>query len=57
VNPYDATIDFFMNVELNLPVQNNKSIKRFVRVPLGRFYIIADWNFGGDTPYDLIHPI
>jgi len=46
-----------MNVELNLPVQNNKSIKRFVRVPLGRFYIIADWNFGGDTPYDLIHPI
>lgn len=57
VNPYDAAIDFFMNVELNLPVQNNKSIKRFVRVPLGRFYIIADWNFGGDTPYDLIHPI
>jgi len=57
VNPYDATIDFFMNVELNLPVQNNKSIKRFVRVPLGRFYIVADWNFGGDTPYDLIHPI
>lgn len=57
VNPYDATVDFFMNVQLNLPVQNNKSIKRFVRVPLGRFYIVADWNFGGDTPYDLIHPI
>lgn len=57
VNPYDATVDFFMNIELNLPVDNNKSIKRFVRVPLGRFYIIADWNFGGDTPYDLIHPI
>jgi hypothetical protein len=46
-----------MNIELALPVENNKSIKRFVRVPLGRFYIIADWNFGGDTPYDLIHPI
>lgn len=57
VNPYDATVDFFMNIELTLPVDNNKSIKRFVRVPLGRFYIIADWNFGGDTPYDLIHPI
>ena len=57
VNPYDATVDFFMNIELALPVDNNKSIKRFVRVPLGRFYIIADWNFGGDTPYDLIHPI
>lgn len=57
VNPYDATVDFFMNIELALPVENNKSIKRFVRVPLGRFYIIADWNFGGDTPYDLIHPI
>lgn len=57
VNPYDATVDFFMNIELTLPVENNKSIKRFVRVPLGRFYIIADWNFGGDTPYDLIHPI
>lgn len=57
VNPYDATVDFFMNIELTLPVDNNKSIKRFVRVPLGRFYIVADWNFGGDTPYDLIHPI
>lgn len=57
VNPYDATVDFFMNIELTLPVGNNKSIKRFVRVPLGRFYIVADWNFGGDTPYDLIHPI
>lgn len=57
VNPYDATVDFFMNIELALPVENNKSIKRFVRVPLGRFYIVADWNFGGDTPYDLIHPI
>lgn len=57
VNPYDATVDFFMNIELALPVDNNKSIKRFVRVPLGRFYIIADWNFGDDTPYDLIHPI
>ena len=57
VNSYDATVDFFMNIELALPVNNNKSIKRFVRVPLGRFYIIADWNFGGDTPYDLIHPI
>ena len=57
VNPYDATVDFFMNIELALPVDNNKSIKRFVRVPLGRFYIIAGWKFGGDTPYDLIHPI
>ena len=57
VNPYDATVDFFMNIELTLPIQNNETIKRFVRVPLGRFYIIADWNFGGDTAYDLMYPI
>ena len=57
VNPYDATVDFFMNIQLNLPISNNQVVKRFIRVPLGRFYIIADWNFGGDTPYDLIHPI
>ena len=56
VNPYDSTIDFYMNITLNLAA-GNSSIERKVRVPLGRFYIIADWNFGGETPYDLTNPI
>jgi len=45
-----------MNITLNLAA-GNSSVERKVRVPLGRFYIIADWNFGGETPYDLTNPI
>jgi hypothetical protein len=46
-----------MNIQLNLPTNDSASIKRYVRVPLGRFYIVADWNFGGNTAYDLMNPI
>lgn len=58
VNPYDSSISFFLNVRLMLPNANrNNTFERTIRIPLGTFYIIADWNFGNETPYDLINPI
>lgn len=56
IEPYDATIKFFMNVAIKIPMADT-SVDYYVRVPLGTFYIISDWNFGGSTAYDMIYPI
>lgn len=56
IEPYDAAIQFFMNVAIKIPMADT-SVDYYVRVPLGTFYIISDWNFGGSTAYDMIYPI
>ena len=56
IQPYDSTIQFFMNIKINIPMADD-SMDYYVRVPLGTFYIVSDWNFGGSTAYDMIYPI
>lgn len=57
-NPYDSTVHFFMNVHLTLPLVNDQnSLERTIRVPLGTFYIVSDWNYTGETAYEIAHPI
>ena len=58
VNPYDSSIDFYLNVRLTVPqTDTNNSIEHTLRILLGRFFIVADWNFGKETAYDMIYPI
>lgn len=58
VNPYDASIDFYLNIRITTPQSNvNNSNEHTIRILLGRFFIVADWNFSGDTAYDLTYPI
>lgn len=52
---YLSKVDFFINVPWATP--DNPAKKYIARVKVGTFYIIADWNYSGDTPQDLIWPI
>lgn len=58
VNPYDSSVQFFINIHLTLPLANDQnSLERTIRVPLGTFYIVSDWNYDGVSAYEIAHPI
>jgi hypothetical protein len=55
---YGSKIDFYINVKWVAPgVEENEDTVHIVRVKVGTFYIIKEWNLTNESPQDLIHPI
>lgn len=58
LNEYSSKIDYFTTV--NIPIVNKDTGNEedyIIRVKVGTFYIIDEWNTQTESPYEMIYPI
>ena len=58
LNEYSSKIDYFTTV--NIPIVNKDTGNEedyIIRVKIGTFYIIDEWNTQTESPYEMIYPI
>lgn len=55
--PYSSKIDFFNTIKWTVLSENGEEITKTVKVKVGTFYIMSDWNLSENSAYDSIHPI
>ena len=57
IDEYESKIDFYIEIKEEESSPENDFSTYYIRVKVGTFYIIRDWNLGNVPPQDWIYPI
>lgn len=55
--PFNTKIDFFTNIKWDTVNEGGQVVENITKVKIGTFYILEDWNYVSESPYEMIYPI